>query len=209
MSLKPFWPQFGVHASAEGVVGEGVANRAQVVCAAADGGRKNTPGHGHNFHIIEHTGDLVTIFVARRLLGGDVAAAARADGAEPEAFDRLADEQARRVHYEVWYVVDRRAEPATGGKAGNRAAPAKKKKRMTKADVARFDEAAFFGGDGITVDPKKFEAHRASIRKSEAAMGAPAVVPGGAGAGGTSGEPPLGAPSAKGEASGDSGISEL
>lgn len=96
-------PRFGMHASEDGVLKKDLPGG--VECAASDGSVRKGAGHGHNFHIVENTGDLVTIYVAREM--------------KPQ-YDEYADTkkssmneaQLEQVFYQVWYELVETARPA-------------------------------------------------------------------------------------------------
>lgn len=149
-------PRYGMHASEDGVLKEG--EREAVVCAASDGSVRKGPGHGHNFHIVAETGDLVTIFVARSMQP-------EFDEYTPVSAVSMLDAQLEQIAYQVWYEITEKARPAlkdgTSTTEDEEALVARntsiRKSHLTVEDknFERFDDAKFVGGDGIDISKSK------------------------------------------------------
>jgi len=116
-------------------VGAGRVFRTAAVCD--DGSARDAPGHGHNFHVVENAGDLVTIYVGRSLAPEKVAL---------KTHMTLTEAQAELVKYEVWYEVERRRKLPSSyeGERGE-----------GLDDFERF-ECSFAGGDGIDLKEHAF-----------------------------------------------------
>jgi hypothetical protein len=151
-------PKAGVHASQKGLL---LAEaRDHCVAVAADGTVKNAPGHGHNFHVLEEIGDVVTIHCARSLKAeADVEDAVSHKSPSGASRESLADAQLSKVHYQVWYEVTRKGvlikdaarDSAEGGSPER--STLKKRKHRKIEEFEAFEEA-FVGGDGIDIDSR-------------------------------------------------------
>jgi hypothetical protein len=163
-------PKAGVHASQKGLL---VADsREGVVAVAADGSAKHPLGHGHNFHVLEEIGDVVTIHCARSLAATtsvkdpDKSSSGTAEAHHPPPAqapasslvaprESLAEAQLTKVQYQVWYEVTRKgvlikdADVAAAGTSPERSTIKKRKHKIEEFEA--FQEA-FVGGDGIDID---------------------------------------------------------
>jgi len=93
-----------LHASVKGVLKE--EDPSAVVCASADGIKDKATGHGHNFHVVEATGDVVKIFVRRSLKdAGEGSAPLPSPNSQLETVTNKAQSELESVRYEVWYEV--------------------------------------------------------------------------------------------------------
>jgi hypothetical protein len=96
-------PKFGMHASEDGVLKK--SSPSAIECAASDGSIRKGAGHGHNFHIVENTNDVVTIFVAREM---------KPQYDEYASVDKMSmnEAQLEQVYYQVWYELAGEGESA-------------------------------------------------------------------------------------------------
>ena len=152
-------PKAGVHASQKGLLTAG--DRDHCVAVAADGTVKNAPGHGHNFHVLEEIGDVVTIHCARSLKAEDGDEADAVSHKSPSSRESLADAQLTKISYRVWYEVTRKGvlvkDAAAARETADGSSPERstlKKKKHRKIEEFEAFEEAFVGGDGIDIDSR-------------------------------------------------------
>jgi hypothetical protein len=125
-----------LHASHEGLLLAG--SRDHCTAVAVNGANNLSLGHGHNFHIHEEVGDVITIHCARSLKYREAEELQEFSSSAPlgTSRERLAHVLLTEVQYQVWYDLSHKGTL---------------KKRVHTIEEYEEEVGAFIGGDNFEI----------------------------------------------------------